>query len=105
MTDLTLISGDLSTVDARIDEHHQVWVPADALASATGWSHKPVGLCRDDVCIPTDRIAGLVDGDGRLALEVFAAATGTVAVIDVPEQVAVLGESAATHAERLRSGT
>jgi hypothetical protein len=62
--------GEISAPEARA-EGERLWLTDAELESATGWSMKPQGLCRDDVCvaIPSGR-----EGDFRRAGRVDAAA-------------------------------
>jgi hypothetical protein len=67
MSPVTVIGDDVRTVDARIHDG-RVLVAPDALPAAIGWTLKPEGLCRDEVCVPVrDRDALLVDGQVDLA--------------------------------------
>lgn len=85
-------------------EGHAHEVPIDgayaepeALSAATGWTLKPEGLCRGEVCRP---LLGrnLTDGTGRIELAGWADALGLLLVIDEHEGVAALVPSAAEHA-------
>ena len=64
-------------------------VDADALAAATGWTLKPEGLCRGEVCVPllgrTPRRA-----DGRIELASWADTLGLPLAVDVDHGAAAL---------------
>jgi peroxiredoxin len=70
-------------------------VDAADLAAATGWSIKPEGLCRGEVCVP---LRGLADdaGDGRIVLVEWAAALGYALVVDAERSVVALAPPAHT---------
>jgi hypothetical protein len=63
-----LLDGPRETVlPSATIEGDRLWIPLDELERATGWSAKPEGLCRDEVCVPVPegRRAEWLDGDGR----------------------------------------
>lgn len=69
---------------------------------ATGWTLKPEGLCRDDVCVPVRDRAGLLAGD-LLDVASAAAALGRPVVVDARRGIAALGVAAHTVAESMAS--
>ena len=100
--EFTLIDGERVTrVAAGVDGRHVRIAPAD-LERAFGWTLKPQGLCKDDLCITLRERRGLV-AEGGIDLAVFAQTTGLPLALDVAEGVAVLGESAAARGSRLAS--
>lgn len=76
-----------TTVRARV-EGDRLLVSADDLTAATGWTLKPEGFCRGDVCVPTT-----LGGDGWLDVAEFASAVGRVSAVDAAEGMAVIGGS------------
>lgn len=95
------------------------YVDAAALAAATGWKLQPVGLCRDDVCVPLlgraithpddahPDDADPDDGDqerGRIHLDSWAAALGLLVARDADAAVVALTPGAAAHAAGLADG-
>jgi len=100
--EITLIDGGRVTrVPARIQGSRVRIAPAD-LERGLGWTLKPQGLCKDDLCITLRERRGLLDEDG-IDLAVFAQTTGLPLAVDAREGVAVLGESAAARGSRLAS--
>ena len=100
--EFTLIDGERVTrVAAGVDGSHVRIAPAD-LERAFGWTLKPQGLCKGDLCITLRERRGLVTEVG-VDLAVFAQTTGLPLALDVAEGVAVLGESAAARGSRLAS--
>jgi hypothetical protein len=81
-----------------------LWIGARELESATGWSMKPQGLCRGDICVPVpvSHAAEYVSGD-----EVNAAAfwrrMGNPVLHDGAREVWVLGTSADQRGASLQS--
>ncbi len=69
-------------------------VDAAALADATGWTLKPQGLCKADVCVP---LLGrsIAAGDGRIDLVEWAAALGLPLAYD--EDVAAVASAASAR--------
>jgi hypothetical protein len=80
------------------------WLSLDDLTSATGWELKPEGVCKDDLCVPLPRgrEAEFVRA-GAFNLRPFAELMAMPLVVDSTNALAVLGESAQTRAESLRS--
>ena len=100
--DFTLIDGERVTrVAASVEGSHVRVAPQD-LERAFGWTLKPQGLCKDDLCITLRERRGLV-AEGGIDLTAFAQTTGLPLALDVAEGVAVLGESAAARGSRLAS--
>ena len=100
--EITLIDGGRVTrVPARTQGSH-VRIAPDALERGFGWTLKPQGLCKDDLCITLRERRGLLE-DGGIDLAVFAQTTGLPLAMDASEGVAVLGESAAARGSRLAS--
>jgi hypothetical protein len=93
---LTVLDHAETVVDARLDGEH-VWIPAADLAAATGWTHKPEGLCRNEVCVPV-RVP--IDGpDGTLDLGGFARALGKRLVVDAGRHVAAIADDPMARGE------
>jgi hypothetical protein len=76
----TILYGALETEPsgATVDRD-RLWIPLDELERSTGWTAKPEGLCRGEVCVPVPaaRKADWLDDDGgRLDFAAFAAHLG-----------------------------
>ena len=100
--EITLIDGERVTrVPAQIQGKRVRVAPAD-LERGFGWTLKPQGLCKGDVCITLRERRGLLDEAG-VDLAVFAQTTGLPLAVDAGEGVAVLGESAAARGSKLAS--
>jgi hypothetical protein len=97
LTDL----GEFSTDAAAGPE---LWLGADQAAAATGWSLRPEGLCRDDVCVPVPqgREQDFVSG-GKINLSAFWDHLGMPAVHSREGEVWALGEGADIRADGLQS--
>jgi len=81
-----------------------LWLTPSDLAAATGWTIRPEGLCRGDVCIPVPagKRAEFVR-DGAVNVSAFWRCMGApVAVADAGD-VWALGAPAATRAAQLES--
>jgi hypothetical protein len=100
--EFTLIDGERVTrVPASIQGSRVRIAPAD-LERGFGWTLKPQGLCKGDLCITLRERRGLLD-EGGIDLAVFAQTAGLPLAMDAGEGVAVLGESAAARGSRLAS--
>jgi len=71
----------------------------DAFEEATGWSVKPEGFCRGEVCIP----AGRAVGNGTVDLEAYATLTSRPIVVSAEECVISRGTAAADRGRELSS--
>jgi hypothetical protein len=100
--EITLIDGGRQTrVPARIQGKRVRIAPAD-LERGFGWTLKPQGLCKGDLCVTLRERRGLLNEDG-IDLAVFAQTAGLPLALDGREGVAVLGESAAARGSQLAS--
>ena len=84
----------------RPSESHstdELWLSNSDTAAITGWSMKPEGLCKDDVCVPTPlgRSEGFVRGD-NINVSAFWDLMGKPAVRSANADVWLLGEGAST---------
>jgi hypothetical protein len=100
--EITLIDGGRVTrVPARI-QGKRVRISPEDLERGFGWTLKPQGLCKGELCLTLRERRGLLE-DGGIDLAVFAQTTGLPLAMDAGEGVAVLGESAAARGSRLAS--
>jgi hypothetical protein len=93
--------GRVTRAPARV-QGSRVRISQGDLERAFGWTIKPQGLCKGDLCITLRERRGLLDEDG-VDLAVFAQSAGLPLALDAGEGVAVLGESAAARGSRLSS--
>jgi hypothetical protein len=96
MTQLTVIdeSGSHSLGQVGFGE---LGVSANDFARATGWTLKPEGLCKGEVCVPVRDAAAMSDGTAIDVAE-FARVTGRNMVIDASRNVVAIGEQASSRA-------
>jgi hypothetical protein len=74
----TILYGALETeLAGATADGDRLWIPLDELERATGWTAKPQGVCRGEVCVPVpaDRTAAWLDG-ARLDFASFAGHLG-----------------------------
>ncbi len=89
-------------ISGRPDD--ELWTSAADLERATGWTLKPQGLCRDEVCTliaPSDR-EQLIDGEAVCASRLWEA-LGRPVLHDEGHSVWMLGEAAADRSRDLES--
>lgn len=86
MTTILTDSGEFS-VAAR----DGLWLSAADAEAATGWSLKPEGMCRDDVCVP---LPPQMARDGSVDLAAFWGHLGNPVVHDTARETFVLGTGA-----------
>ena len=81
-----------------------LWIGTRELESATGWSMKPQGLCRGDICVPVpvSHAADYVTGDAVNAAA-FWRRMGNPVLHDAAREVWVLGTSADQRGASLQS--
>ena len=72
-----------------------LWLSAEDAERTTGWTLKPEGMCRDDLCVP------MPVRDGRIDVAAFWARLGQPVVHDARGETWVLGAGAAQRNEAL----
>jgi hypothetical protein len=94
----TVLYGALETeVAGAAADHDRLWIPLDDLERSTGWTVKPEGLCRGEVCVPVPagRATDWLDGEPRrLDFAAFAAHLGHAVARDEARQVWSFGPPA-----------
>lgn len=90
-------------VDAQ-EKGSALWLKAADLERIAGWTHRPEGFCRGDVCIPVPASLkdGVVAGD-RYNLVALAGLLGRPVVADTEHQVWCVGEAASDRKRSLTS--
>lgn len=101
MPSVTVIADDTTTVDATIADG-RIFLDPDRLPGALGWTLKPEGLCRDDVCVPVRDRAALLH-DARVDLAAVADALGRPAVIDTEAGIVAVALGREQRRDALRS--
>ncbi len=95
------VDGSIRTEDARADDG-RLWLPASDFCAATGWTPKPEGLCKGDLCLPQPPGSSWTDVDGCVDLAAFAERLRIPLVHDEEHDVWALGRtSTGTDAEGL----
>jgi hypothetical protein len=85
-------------------EAEDLWLAPDAAERATGWTLKPEGLCREEVCVPVPRgREGAFVRDGAVNIAGFWRHMGRPLARDADGEVWVLGASARERAQALES--
>jgi len=72
-----------------------LWLSAEDAERTTGWTLKPEGMCRDDLCVP------MPVRDGRIDVAAFWARLGQPVVHDAGGETWALGTGAAQRNEAL----
>lgn len=90
-------------IPATIDAAGRWLITPDAFEAVTGWTLKPEGMCREDLCAPIHRRADVISPDGSIDLERVAPIIGMTAVVDADRGVAAMAASAAARSEQMTS--
>jgi hypothetical protein len=101
MVTLLTDAKETAVPDARV-EGERLWLSAADLESATGWSLRPEGLCRGDVCVPLPPGREFVGAAGIDVATVWRH-LGKPVVHSDDGSAWALGESAGERAAALRS--
>ncbi|WP_435747641.1 redoxin domain-containing protein [Nocardioides sp. SYSU DS0663] len=102
---LVLVAVDGSEHELPLRGSEPLVVDADELAAATGWALRPVGLCRDDTCVPLlGRTITDPDDATLVRLADWAQALGLLLAGDATEGVVALAPSAAARGRELGDG-
>ncbi len=94
----------LTTTRMPSRPNDELWTGATDLERATGWTLKPEGLCRNEVCrvvAPSDR-EHLIDGEAVCASRLWET-LGRPVLHDEAHSVWMLGEAAADRGRSLES--
>lgn len=79
-----------------------LWLDAQALSEATGWTWKPEGLCHADTCVPVPpAAAGALVRENRLNLAAMWRRSGQPVARDAASRTWVLGTGAEQRAAAL----
>ena len=86
------VAGEVTTVELS-EQSGEFSISNSVLEQATGWSLKPEGLCRDQVCVPVRNAVALNKGN-QINLAEFARLMKLNILIDAQRKIAALGEQA-----------
>ena len=86
------VAGEVTTVELS-EQSGESSISNSVLEQATGWSLKPEGLCREQVCVPVRNAAALSKGD-QINLAEFARLMKLNILIDAERKIVALGEQA-----------
>ena len=100
MTTITILGDEVATASGEWVDGRPLVEPG-ALSAAIGWTLKPEGLCRDDMCVPVrDRSA--IEVGNKVDLAVAATALDRPTLVDPDAGIVVLGQPNATRRAALR---
>ena len=83
---VTLIDEREARVDTTVDDG-RVLITPDELTHLTGWTLKPEGLCKGDLCVP---LRASIERDGLIDVGAAASALGRSFVFDEDGEVGAL---------------
>jgi len=86
------IDGQVTAVELS-EQSGEFSISNSVLEQATGWSLKPEGLCREQVCVPVRNAAALSKGD-QINFAEFARLMKLNILIDAQRKIVALGEQA-----------
>lgn len=95
----TLIVDQKASPVELIGSSSGVELTIDTFEAALGWTVKPEGFCRGEVCIP----AGEAVADGTVDLAAYARLTARPMIVNVAERAISLGTAAADRSDELSS--
>ena len=95
-------SGEIEHVEVDASLGERWLMQPDAFEALTGWTLKPEGMCRGDVCAPIYQRDAVLS-DGMVDLVGAAPVIGRSAVVDARRGIAALGASAAVRGEEMVS--
>jgi len=101
---MTTVLTESSTTQVQGLAEDSLWLTGEDARRATGWTFKPEGFCKDDVCvpIPAGREAEFA-GDGRVNVSAFWQLMGKPAVHSQASDVWFLGAGASERNAALLS--
>ena len=99
-----MVGNERHEVPGAAGHDDALWLPQAVVEDVTGWTLKPQGFCRDDVCVPLPaaREGDFVAGD-RVNVAALWRLLQAPALHDADGGLWVLGESAARRALELES--
>jgi len=100
VTTVAILDDAQVTLADAVVEAGTLLVAADDFAAATGWSLKPQGLCRGDVCVPVRGHAGVVV-DAHIDAARVAPLLGRTSVVDAAAGVVAYAASASAAGARI----
>jgi hypothetical protein len=94
---ITLLYGTRPPFAAAVaPDGDDLWIPAEALPAATGWTLKPEGLCQGERCVPVPQGLALARAN-QVNVTAVAKLLGQPAVRDRAHAVWCFGEAAPTR--------
>lgn len=81
MAQVTFVDETVRTLEAEVDGEGRVLIDPDRLPEAIGWTLKPEGLCRGEVCVPVRGRSAIAVGD-RVDVAAVAGALRQPVVVD-----------------------
>ncbi len=97
---MTVFGGEgEATIEATIEGDRVLVTPA-GLTEAIGWTLRPEGLCRDDVCVPVRDRSSIEDGD-RVDLVAAVGFLGSPTMVAAEEGLVAIGVPASRRSEAL----
>jgi hypothetical protein len=101
MTTLLTETAEIEVAGARV-EGERLWLSPKDLEAAAGWTLKPEGLCRGEVCVPIPPGSEIVR-DGRIDVAALWRHLGQPLAHSADGHAWSLGTAAADRAAALRS--
>ena len=102
-TPFTLIEEGRSIEIAGSTDGTAVRLATGPLLETLGWTQKPEGLCKDDVCIPIANRPDLINEQG-VDLTALGEVLGRPVAIDADEAAASMGSATEAHGSQLAGG-